>query len=261
MAFPGSASPGAPNHLAATSGPRLTQVLAHPEASPWTPRRLGRAVQPRRSGCRAHRIRTGHLPARTADRWLFPPGTIVPAGARLVLWCDPDQAASTTPTPPLNTGLALNPVSLDVLLLDPAGQTLDALAAGFQVAGLPLGRQDNGWRLLSAPTPGVANAAPAPLAPPSALRINEWMAAPETGPDWFELHNPADQPVALAGLFLADSPSIPGRTNTRIAPLSFIAPRGGVGTRTATRARAATTPGSASTPPGRASNSTTPTCN
>jgi hypothetical protein len=91
-----------------------------------------------------------------------------------------------------------------------------------------VGRAGNDWRLLAAPTPGEANAAPAALGPVPALRINEWMASPVEGDDWFELYNPGDQPVDLAGLFLTDNPSMNGRTNTRVAPLSFIAPRGWV---------------------------------
>ena len=64
----------------------------------------------------------------------------------------------------------------------------------------------------------------APLGSATALRINEWMAAPTTGDDWFELCNPANAPVSLGGLFLSDG--LVNRTESRIPEISFI----GVGT-------------------------------
>jgi hypothetical protein len=56
------------------------------------------------------------------------------------------------------------------------------------------------------------------------LRINEWMASPTSGDDWFELYNPNAQPVVLTGLFLTDDTSTPqARTNKYQAPpLSFL---------------------------------------
>ena len=37
-----------------------------------------------------------------------------------------------------------------------------------------------------------------------------WMAKATSGPDWFELHNSGDHPVALGGLFVDDSLNEPG---------------------------------------------------
>src|SRR5262249_39553352 len=54
------------------------------------------------------------------------------------------------------------------------------------------------------------------------LKINEWMAASSSGPDWFELFNPDPLPVDLSGLVLADS----GTNQTDIVPLTFIAGNG-----------------------------------
>jgi hypothetical protein len=56
------------------------------------------------------------------------------------------------------------------------------------------------------------------------VRVNEWMASPSSGDDWFELYNPNAQPVVLSGLFLTDDPSTPqSRTNKYQAPpLSFL---------------------------------------
>jgi hypothetical protein len=47
------------------------------------------------------------------------------------------------------------------------------------------------------------------LGPEGTLKINEWMAKPATGDDWFELYNPELLPVALGGLFLTDNTTIP----------------------------------------------------
>jgi hypothetical protein len=49
------------------------------------------------------------------------------------------------------------------------------------------------------------------------------MARPQGGEDWLEIYNSAALPVDLSGLFLTDNASLSGRTNTPIAPRSFIA--------------------------------------
>src|SRR5439155_15595901 len=68
-------------------------------------------------------------------------------------------------------------------------------------------------------TRGTANAA-AGLGSPSLLRVNEWMANPSSGDDWFEIYNSGSSPVALGGLFLTDD--LTDRTQSPIQPLSFI---------------------------------------
>jgi hypothetical protein len=52
------------------------------------------------------------------------------------------------------------------------------------------------------------------------LKINEWMASPSSGDDWFEIYNPDPLPVALSSLYLTDDSLNP--TNTRIAALTYI---------------------------------------
>src|SRR5262249_56947385 len=66
----------------------------------------------------------------------------------------------------------------------------------------------------------------ATLGSPLNLKINEWMADPDGGNDWFELFNADTSPVDLAGLYLTDAPSIAGLTKFQVAPLSFIGPLG-----------------------------------
>jgi len=55
--------------------------------------------------------------------------------------------------------------------------------------------------------------------------VNEWLANPASGPDWFELYNTETLPVPLGGNYLTDSTN--NKTKQLIAPLSFI---GGSGT-------------------------------
>ncbi|HEY2951665.1 MAG TPA: immunoglobulin domain-containing protein, partial [Verrucomicrobiae bacterium] len=89
-----------------------------------------------------------------------------------------------------------------------------------------IGRSGGQWLLLSSPTPGAANAGPATLGSTANLKINEWMADPDGGNDWFELFNADTSPVDMAGLYLTDSPAIPGLTEYQVSPLSFIGARG-----------------------------------
>ena len=55
------------------------------------------------------------------------------------------------------------------------------------------------------PTPGEPNARVG-LGAPERVRVNEWMAQPKEGSDWFELFNGNEVPVDLGGLFLTDDP-------------------------------------------------------
>jgi len=61
----------------------------------------------------------------------------------------------------------------------------------------------------------------AALCDASQLKVNEWMANPASGDDWFEIYNPNPQPVALAGLWLSDD--LVNRLKQEIPPLSFMA--------------------------------------
>ncbi|PYK98315.1 MAG: hypothetical protein DME19_13015 [Verrucomicrobia bacterium] len=68
-------------------------------------------------------------------------------------------------------------------------------------------------------TPGALNSA-AGLGTVANLSVNEWMADPANGSDWFEIYNGGPQPVALDGLFLTDD--LTRKTLSPIPPLSFI---------------------------------------
>ena len=152
-------------------------------------------------------------------KYVFPAGSTLAAGASLVVWCDSDTAASG-----LHTGFALNADGQTVLLLNGA-TILDSVTFGPQAPDISIGRIVNGtggWQA-NTPTPGAANLAKT-LGSVVNLRINEWMAAPAYGDDWFELFNTDANPVALGGLYLSDDPAAP--TTTKIPALSFIAGKG-----------------------------------
>ncbi|HXJ76009.1 MAG TPA: lamin tail domain-containing protein, partial [Candidatus Dormibacteraeota bacterium] len=154
-------------------------------------------------------------------KYVLPPDTIVPAGGYLVLWCD-----DATNAPGLHTGFALDNDGQTVALFvaAPGGYELaDAITFGLQAPDYSIGRSPppgNSWSL-NTPTPGGPNI-PVTLGTPASLRINEWMASNPDGPDWFEIYNPSANPVPLGGCYVTDKFVNP--TNSRLAPLSFIAP-------------------------------------
>jgi hypothetical protein len=159
----------------------------------------------------------------SVGQWVFPAGVGLSPNAWLVVWCDPSRPASTNAEAELNTGFALNPDGGAVYLLTTNGQTADFIAFGPQVADLSIGRSAGNWVLLSHPTAGLANTTNAALGDPTNLRINEWMANPAVGSDWFELYNLGTLPVSLTGLYLTDDPSLTGMTQFQVPALSFIA--------------------------------------
>jgi hypothetical protein len=154
-----------------------------------------------------------------ASKFIFPAGTTLNAGAYLLVWCDKDTNASG-----LHSGFGLNEEGETVLLMN--GSTIaDSVSFGPQAPDISIGRIVNGtggWQA-NTPTPGTANSAKA-LGAVSNLRVNEWMADPAYGEDWFELYNTDSNVVALAGLYLSDTPSTP--MITQVPSLSFIAGKG-----------------------------------
>lgn len=223
--FAGSASPGASNYVLTYSGPLLNEVLARNDRAATTPwgssADFVELFNPGGSDANLTGMALGDS-ANFGKAWKFPVGTSIPAGGYLLVWCDSAHAASTSASGPLNSGFALSGDCGDVVLFNAAGQPVDSVSHGLQVQDLSLGRNGGNWQLLATPTPGAANSAVASLGSVTGLRFNEWMAAPLSGDDWFELYNPGTQPVDLGGLFLTDNPSESGLTNSPIAPLSFI---------------------------------------
>jgi Lamin Tail Domain len=153
-------------------------------------------------------------------RYTFPAGTSIAAGDYLVVWCD-----SAVASPGLHTGFGLSRKGQRVILIQ-SGIVKDAIAFGPQMGNAALGRISDGvggWTLVNA-SPGATNTARAFSTDPSTLKFNEWMAVPASGDDWFEIYNSGAQPVALAGLWLSDTPATP--KITQIPSLSFVAAGG-----------------------------------
>lgn len=213
--FPASASPGSPNYLPNTTGIQISEVLAAGRNNDWI--ELHNPL--------ASSFDLGGMSISIDDReprqWTFPAGTALPAGAFLVVQCDAGPV-STNAAAGFNIGARLNDKDGGVYLFDRFGQLTDFVEYGAQLSDLSFGRVGGAWSLLAAPTRGTANAPTAVLGSPDLVRINEWMADPIGGDDWFELFNPQSAPVQLGGLYLTDDPSVSGRTNTQLAQLTFI---------------------------------------
>jgi hypothetical protein len=159
-----------------------------------------------------------------ARRWVFPSGTVIGAAGYVVIRFDPGLPASLTAASSLNTGFGLNSSGDEVYLFNrptDGGGLLDSVVFGVQALDLSIGRTGPGgsnW-VLTLPTPAGINI-PAALGSPSVLAINEWMADPDSGEDWFELYNGSPQPIAIGGLSLSDD--LNDLSKSPIPALSFI---------------------------------------
>lgn len=155
----------------------------------------------------------------TPPKWVFPAGSLIPARGYFTVQADADAPASAT-----NTGFGLNVRGGALYLFKKAPDTneiFDRVVYGLQTADFSIGRvpiTSTNW-VLTYPTLGATNV-PAALGDQSTLRINEWMADPASGDDWFELFNPGSEPVVLSGLRLTDTFGTPD--SYVIPTLSFI---------------------------------------
>lgn len=134
-------------------------------------------------------------------RWSFAAGTVIHAQNYLVVFCDGDIPASG-----YNTGFNLSANGDAVYLYDSAVALVDSIAFGFQVDDYSVGRLQpdaDVWVLLE-PTYEAPNTAVV-TGDVHKLRVNEWMADPVSGGDWFELFNGDSKPVAVGGLYLSNA--------------------------------------------------------
>ncbi len=157
-------------------------------------------------------------------KFVFPANTVIPAGGYLVVWLD-----DATNSPGIHTRFTLNHQSDDVSLYNASfsGSLLqDTIAFGLQVTDQTIGRVPDGtgaWALTQ-PTFELPNQA-MPLGSDNLLKVNEIMASPSSGDDWFELYNgDTTNHVSVGGLIWSDAATAP--TNRTIPNLSFIAPGG-----------------------------------
>jgi hypothetical protein len=227
VSFPTSPSPGASNYVLEYGGPFLNEVLARAsEANLNASRDFVELRNTNSSAVDMSGMRLSNDPEDLAQ-WVFPSGTVIPGNGLLVVWFDNDAPPSTVSGPVLNTGQSLDAESGEVWLFNAAGQPVDSVVFGFQIANMPIGRTGTGaWTLLTAPTPGAVNAVSASLGAPNTLHFNEWLANSAEGDDWFEIYNSGEQAVELSGLFLSDSPSALALRQYEVQPLSFIGAKG-----------------------------------
>ena len=159
-------------------------------------------------------------------KYIFPAGTIIAAHDYLGVWLD-----DATNSPGLHTIFDVKSRAGDDLTLFNApsfgGVQVDRIVFGIQAEDVSIGRVPDatGPWTLTVPTFEVANRAiPLGAAVTNNLRINEVMANPQGGEDWFELYNPTTNYIDLGGLVFTDLAT--GATNRAMNALSFIAPGG-----------------------------------
>lgn len=138
-------------------------------------------------------------------KFVFPAGTVLPAGGFLTVFCD------KLATPPgFHAGFGLDADGESVLLYDSTprgGGVLDRIVFGPQIPGISLVRQDDGSWGLGLPTFGATNNRMA-LGNPRRLVINELYTKKDGAPagEFVELFNQNDLPVLLNHFSLSAAP-------------------------------------------------------
>ncbi len=229
QSFPNNATPGAPNAPATYNGVRINEFMArnatavsdsagrHPD---WV-ELYNPTDSPQDVG--GMRLNTAN---KATGQWVIPASVTIAPRGYLVVWFAGDRAASTESEAELNAGQSLDGDGGGVYFFDRAGLLVDMVEYGAQAPDLSVGLNNGNWKMLAAATPGGDNGPPATLGSVSGVRINEWMADPGIGDDWFELYNRDSQPVDLSGFFLTDDPSTYGESKFKIHPLTFLGPHG-----------------------------------
>jgi hypothetical protein len=153
-------------------------------------------------------------------KFSFSGTTTLAPGATILLYADSSFSA-----PGVHLGFGLNSDGDTVLLYNATGTQINSVAFGPQAPDVSLGRIPDGTGTFQANVPSLAasNTA-ATLGAVTSLKVNEYLADPYYGQDWFEIHNTSNSPVAIGGLYLSDVPTSP--TKTQIPALSFIAAKG-----------------------------------
>jgi hypothetical protein len=153
-------------------------------------------------------------------KFVFPPGTSIPANGYLTVNCNPFAPVSAT-----NTGFSIDPKGDQIYFfysLAQGGGLRDSVAFGQQVPDFSLARIANGTGAfaLGVPTRSASNTG-AVLGAVSSVKLNEWVTNPGAGqPSWFELFNTATQPVLLGGNHFTDQ--LTNRTKFLVPPLTFV---------------------------------------
>ncbi|MEO8352362.1 MAG: lamin tail domain-containing protein, partial [Chthoniobacteraceae bacterium] len=164
----------------------------------------------------------------TKDKYVFPPGTTLAAGAYLVLIAGEPPTGGGTAT---YLGFSLHQEGDGVYLYDTVanGQALvDSVEFGPQAPDFSIGRAGGNsdvWQL-GTPTPGTVNNIQT-TGDAAQVRINEWLANPDyrLKEDFVEIRNPLNTPVGIGGMIVTDDlANFPARHS--LPALSFIGPTG-----------------------------------
>ncbi|HEU0010007.1 MAG TPA: lamin tail domain-containing protein [Verrucomicrobiae bacterium] len=225
--FSSPGSPGTNNFLVTYSGPILNEVLARNQGVVINGGRYADFIELLNTNATSASLAGLSLSVGGIEpgQWTFPPDASLGGGSYVVVWCDGGRAASTN-SGDYNTGRWLDGDSGGIYLFNPARQLVNSVEFGFQIVDKSIGLSGGQWRLLATPTVGAVNSAAAPLGSSNLLRLNEWMANPVSGNDWFEIYNGTNLPVSMGGLILTDDPSTAGMMKFRVPALSFIGPKG-----------------------------------
>lgn len=149
-------------------------------------------------------------------KYQFPATLNLEPGAFLVIAADRNVSG-------LRTGFALDRQGDALFLYDAAsrgGALLDSITFGNQLGNFSSARADDGTWRLGTPSFGEPNVFAA-AGPAGGLRINEWLAKPFTGEDYFELYNPHQHPVDLGLCWLSDN-FLGYPLRYQLPPLSFV---------------------------------------
>ncbi len=150
--------------------------------------------------------------------------TVVPAGGFRLIWCDFDVQDDANHAP-----FSLATAGGTIVLTGPVGgTTIDTYTYGAIAENKSWGRQNDGSATsitFNAPTPTVTNSLF--VIQPQNLFINEVLSANQNdtidnilqNEDWFEVYNPNNFTVNLAGYHISDDPE---RRNKWMVPTTFV---------------------------------------
>lgn len=155
----------------------------------------------------------------TPTKYVIPGTTIIAGGGYLLIYAD-----SALTSPGLHTSFGLNSDG-DSLYLMSGTTVLDSVTFGTQAPDVSIGRIPNGTGAFQANTPtlGATNAT-ITLGAITNIKINEWMAKPFVGFDWFEIYNADSKPVSITGMWLSNNAGTP--KISQMPALSFIEGKG-----------------------------------
>ncbi len=149
-------------------------------------------------------------------KWVFPAGTMIPAGGFLIVWADDGDTTAIAH----HANFKLSSGGEKAVLFDADGNVVDLVEFGAQVEDISYGRTADGggqFGTFTVPTPGVTNGA---AVTPAAIHINEFLADNENGivdpdfgetGDWVELYNSGDLSANIGGWTMTDDLEDPGQ--------------------------------------------------